>query len=132
MWPNPQFPVDLVVFTEEILNGNFIFWAVYIGKVWTCWWKQLLKIRGMIVSLLLILVLFIIYILYPITCWGTRLFLFARRMSSILVLKFILGLVAILKELWGKMQQKLGWIIFIKVSFFHNQHFANDQEHLTI
>ena len=28
MWPNPQFPADLVVFTEEILNGNFIFCAV--------------------------------------------------------------------------------------------------------
>ena len=22
MWPNPQFPVDLVTFTEKILNGN--------------------------------------------------------------------------------------------------------------
>ena len=22
MWPNPQFPADLVVFTEEILNGK--------------------------------------------------------------------------------------------------------------
>ena len=22
MWPNPQFPVDLVIFTEEILNGK--------------------------------------------------------------------------------------------------------------
>ena len=25
MWPNPQFPADLVTFTEEILNKNFIF-----------------------------------------------------------------------------------------------------------
>ena len=25
MWLNPQFPVDLVKFTEEILNGNFHF-----------------------------------------------------------------------------------------------------------
>ena len=25
MWPNPQFPVDLVTFTEEILNGKFNF-----------------------------------------------------------------------------------------------------------
>ena len=22
MWPNPQFPADLVTFTEEILNGK--------------------------------------------------------------------------------------------------------------
>ena len=22
MWPNPQFPVDLVTFTEDILNGK--------------------------------------------------------------------------------------------------------------
>ena len=25
MWPNPQFPVDLVTFTEEILNGKLHF-----------------------------------------------------------------------------------------------------------
>ena len=25
MWPNPQFPVDLVKFTEEILNGKLHF-----------------------------------------------------------------------------------------------------------
>ena len=25
MWPNPQFPADLVTFTEEILNGKFYF-----------------------------------------------------------------------------------------------------------
>ena len=25
MWPNPQFAVDLVTFTEEILNGNLHF-----------------------------------------------------------------------------------------------------------
>ena len=27
MWPNPQFPVDLATFTEEILNGklNFLY-----------------------------------------------------------------------------------------------------------
>ena len=24
MWPNPQFPEDLVTFTEEILNGKFL------------------------------------------------------------------------------------------------------------
>ena len=25
MWPNPQFPADLVIFTEEILNGKLHF-----------------------------------------------------------------------------------------------------------
>ena len=25
MWPNPQFPADLVTFTEEILKGKFHF-----------------------------------------------------------------------------------------------------------
>ena len=25
MWPNSQFPADLVTFTEEILNGKFQF-----------------------------------------------------------------------------------------------------------
>ena len=25
MWPNPQFPGDLVAFTEEIPNGKFLF-----------------------------------------------------------------------------------------------------------
>ena len=25
MWPNPQFPADLVTFTEEILNGKLHF-----------------------------------------------------------------------------------------------------------
>ena len=28
MWPNPPFSADLVTFTEEVLNGNFIFCAV--------------------------------------------------------------------------------------------------------
>ena len=26
MWPNPQFPANLVTFTEEILNGKLHFW----------------------------------------------------------------------------------------------------------
>ena len=29
MWLNPQFPVDLVTFTEEILMENFIFCIVH-------------------------------------------------------------------------------------------------------
>ena len=28
MWSNPKFPADLVTFTEEIINENFIFCAV--------------------------------------------------------------------------------------------------------
>ena len=28
MWPNPQFPVDLITFTEEILNGKIHFCAM--------------------------------------------------------------------------------------------------------
>ena len=31
MWPNPQFPADLVTFTEEILNGKLHF--MYIVKL---------------------------------------------------------------------------------------------------
>ena len=29
MWPNSQFSVDLVTFTEEILNGNLHFCTVF-------------------------------------------------------------------------------------------------------
>ena len=32
MWPNPEFPVDLVTFIEEILTENFIF-CVVIGSL---------------------------------------------------------------------------------------------------
>ena len=30
MWSNPQFPVDLVTFTEKSLMENFIFWALQV------------------------------------------------------------------------------------------------------
>ena len=30
MWLNPQFPADLVIFTEEIPIENFIFCAVFL------------------------------------------------------------------------------------------------------
>ena len=33
MWPNPHFPADLVIFTEEILDENFIFCVVYVPGV---------------------------------------------------------------------------------------------------
>ena len=29
MWPNPQFPEDLVTFTEEILDGKLNFSAMF-------------------------------------------------------------------------------------------------------
>ena len=28
MWPNPQFPADLVTFTEEIINGKLHFLCI--------------------------------------------------------------------------------------------------------
>ena len=34
MWPNPQFSADLVIFTEEILNGKLHFCAVIIHYNW--------------------------------------------------------------------------------------------------
>ena len=32
MWPNPQFPADLVALTEEIANGNLHFFVQ--------WWNE--------------------------------------------------------------------------------------------
>ena len=32
MWPNPQFPADLVTFTEEILNGKIHFLCSALTK----------------------------------------------------------------------------------------------------
>ena len=36
MWPNPQFPTDLVTFTEEILNGNlhFLCSVIHVPLLW--------------------------------------------------------------------------------------------------
>ena len=34
MGPNPQETADLVTFTEEILNENFIFCAMYIAAAY--------------------------------------------------------------------------------------------------
>ena len=47
MWPSPQFPADLVTFTEEIRDRNFIFCAVtnelddmhVVGNIWLFWWN---------------------------------------------------------------------------------------------
>ena len=40
MRPNPQFPADLVTFTEEVLNGNFIFFAVTSLLLYMNWKKR--------------------------------------------------------------------------------------------
>ena len=35
MWPNPQFPGDLVTFTGKILNGKLhFFFTVIMGRSW--------------------------------------------------------------------------------------------------
>ena len=33
MWPNPQFPADLVTFTEEILNGELHILCSFTSKI---------------------------------------------------------------------------------------------------
>ena len=40
MWPNPQFPADLVIITEEIFNGklHFLFSGLYTLKPWKRLW----------------------------------------------------------------------------------------------
>ena len=43
MWPNPKFPVDLVTFTEEILNGKLHFLC---SELWLGW----LTIRCLLLS----------------------------------------------------------------------------------
>ena len=35
MWPNPQFPADLVSFTEEILNGKTSFFLQWTFRMKT-------------------------------------------------------------------------------------------------
>ena len=37
MWPDPQFPADLVTFTEEILNGKLYFFAVFLSLISYLW-----------------------------------------------------------------------------------------------
>ena len=41
MWTNPQFPADLVTFTEEILNGKIHFLC-------SGWYKAFIQIEGMV------------------------------------------------------------------------------------
>ena len=33
MWPNPEFPVDVLTYTEEILNKKLHFFAVVVS-IW--------------------------------------------------------------------------------------------------
>ena len=45
MWPKPQETVDLVTFTEEILNGKLYFlcsviWAEQVQAFFTTLWKD--------------------------------------------------------------------------------------------
>ena len=44
MWPDPQETADLVTFTEEILNENFIFCAVWQLNL-KQWKLKLLRIK---------------------------------------------------------------------------------------
>ena len=48
MWPNPEFPVDLLTYTEEILNKKLHFFAVVVSiwlvPIWYLFvYNQLLK-----------------------------------------------------------------------------------------
>ena len=59
MWPNSQFPADLVTFTEEILNGKFqsLRGASLLVRVsWSCenfmkWFKDNIKVGNVTFSL---------------------------------------------------------------------------------
>ena len=37
MWPNPQFPADYVIFTEEILNGKL---HILCSDIWRLRWVR--------------------------------------------------------------------------------------------
>ena len=43
MWPDLQFPVNLVTFTEEILNGKLHFWCSVV-EAFSAQMSTLLKI----------------------------------------------------------------------------------------
>ena len=63
MWPNPQFPADLVTFTEEILNGKlpFLCSAHSQPKVELTLMKNLGQVRS-----------FLTWLLYPSNSLGFR------------------------------------------------------------
>ena len=39
MWPNPQFPADLVTYTEEILDEKLDFLCSACYKLLNVWWS---------------------------------------------------------------------------------------------
>ena len=41
MWPNPQFPADLVTFTEEIINGKLHFLCSVTSILWYDLFKKI-------------------------------------------------------------------------------------------
>ena len=63
MWPNPQFPADLVTFTEEILNGKFHFLRSAVV------WKDLPKLCSNIILERVIIKHFLLYFIDEIFCF---------------------------------------------------------------
>ena len=46
MWQNPQFPADLVTFTEEILNRKlYILWSAYFA------YKRMIMVKNYVNSM---------------------------------------------------------------------------------
>ena len=54
MWPNPQFPTDLVTFTEKIFNGKLRFCVQ-----WNMW--NILELSGLVVCLVQTCYVFIVW-----------------------------------------------------------------------
>ena len=51
MWPTPQFPANLVTFTEEILNEKLHSWAVFFVHLWIPVFLLMLSLRTVLPSL---------------------------------------------------------------------------------
>ena len=47
MWPNPQFPADLVIFAEEIPNGklHFLCSGSVLQKLWIVRWVECVRLK---------------------------------------------------------------------------------------
>ena len=52
MWPNPEFPADVVTFTEEILNGKLYF-CCSVGYLQAHWGSKFKETNKPIISLAL-------------------------------------------------------------------------------
>ena len=50
MWPKPQFPSDLITFTEEILNEQLHVFCNVVLKLWFCPFKILFSILSALIS----------------------------------------------------------------------------------